>query len=124
MLREQTLTQEILGSAIEVHRTLGPGLLETAYETALCQELSLRGIPFARQVELPLTYKGIALGTTFRMDLVISDAVVVEIKAVEQPIPVHECQLRTYLRLSGHRVGLLINFNVPFLRDGIIRRVL
>lgn len=124
MLREQTLTQDILGAAIEVHRTLGPGLLESAYETALCQELSLRSIPFQRQVELPLKYKGIALGTPFRMDLVISDAVVVEIKAIEQHIPVHECQLRTYLRLSGHRVGLLINFNVPFLRDGIIRRVL
>jgi GxxExxY protein len=124
MLLQTTVTKEILGAALEVHRTLGPGLLESVYEQALCHELSLRSIPFQHQVELPVHYKGQLLGTTLRMDLVVADAVIVEIKAVEQQLSIHTSQLLTYLRLSGYRVGLLINFNVPLLRNGILRRVL
>lgn len=124
MLLENKLTQEIIGAAIEVHRTLGPGLLESAYELALCHEFRLRSIPFRRQVELPVSYKGVSLGPSLRMDLVVRDAVVVEVKAVEERSPVHASQLLTYLRLSGYRVGLLINFNVPVLKTGILRRVL
>ena len=123
MWHEKTLTHDILGAAIEVHRTLGPGLLESAYEQALCQELRLRDVAFRRQVDLPVQYKGVALGSHYRLDLLVRDAVIVEVKAVEQPLPVHVSQLLTYLRLSGYHVGLLINFNVPVLRNGIIRRV-
>ena len=124
MLREETLTQEILAAAIEVHRVLGPGLLELAYEHALCHELHLRNIAFQSQVDLEITYKGVALGSTLRMDLLVRDTVIVEIKSAEHILPVHAAQLLTYLRLSGHAVGLLINFNVPVLRNGIVRRVL
>jgi GxxExxY protein len=124
MLIDRQLTQEIIGAAIEVHRTLGPGLLESAYEHALCHELTLRSVAFRRQVDLPISYKGVALGSHLRMDLLVADAVIVEVKSVEQPLPIHAAQLLTYLRLSGYRVGLLINFNVRFLRDGITRRVI
>ena len=124
MLREEALTREILGAAIEVHRVFGPGLLESAYETALCHELHARGITFQRQVDLPIKYKGVALESTFRMDLLVRNTVIVELKSVEKTLPVHASQLLTYLRLSGYTVGLLINFNVPNLRNGIIRRVL
>jgi len=124
MLHEKKLTQEIIGAAIEVHRTLGPGLLESAYEHALCHELALRAISFRRQKELPVSYKGVSLGISLRMDLVVADTAIVEIKAVEQHLPIHTSQLLTYLRMSGYRVGLLINFNVPVLRNGIVRRVL
>ncbi len=124
MLLAQPLTNEIIGAAIEVHRTLGPGLLESIYEQALCQELALRSIPHRRQVEVPIRYKGIELEGTLRMDLIVRDRVVVEIKAVEQQLPIHASQLLTYLRISGHRVGLLINFNVTVLKNGILRRVL
>lgn len=123
MLLEKTLTEEIIGAAIEVHRTLGPGLLESAYEHALCHELSLRSIAFQRQVELSISYKGVSIGPSLRMDLLVSDAVIVEIKAVEHSLPIHTSQLLTYLRLSGYRVGLLINFNVPILKNGIVRKV-
>ena len=109
---------------MEVHKHLGPGLLESAYEECLCRELSLRGIPFQRQVELPVEYKGIRLNVGYRMDLVVKDSLVVELKAVEKLEPIHEAQLLTYLRLSGMRIGLLINFNVPVLKDGIKRFVL
>lgn len=124
MLLDKTLTKEIIGAAIDVHRTLGPGLLESVYEQALCHELSLRSIPFKQQVELPISYKGAVLGSSLRMDLLVADAVIVEVKAVEQQLPVHASQLLTYLRLSGYRVGLLINFNVTVLRNGILRRIL
>lgn len=124
MLMAKTLTNEIIGAAIEVHRTLGAGLLESIYEQALCQELSLRSIPHRRQVELPVRYKGIDLEGTLRIDLLVANHVVVELKAVEHQLPIHACQLLTYLRISGYRVGLLINFNVPVLRNGILRRVL
>jgi GxxExxY protein len=121
---EEDLTQGIIGAAIEVHRALGPGLLESVYEECLCHELNLRGIAFERQVALPLTYKGVRLECGYRLDLVVEGKVVVEVKAADVLIPVYEAQLLSYLRLSGKRVGLLINFHAPVLKDGIIRRVL
>lgn len=118
------LTREIIAAAIEVHRALGPGLLENAYEECLCHELHLRGFGFRRQVNLPVTYKDVRLDCGYRLDLVVDDKVVVELKAAESILPVYEAQLLTYLRLSGLRVGLLINFGAPALRRGaIIRRI-
>lgn len=124
VLLQEELTHSIIEAAIEVHRTLGPGLLESTYQSCLCRELSLRGIAFRKQVELPVTYKGILLDCGYRLDVVIEDTVIVEIKCVETVLPVHEAQLITYLKLSKKRVGLLINFQVELLKDGIIRRVL
>ncbi len=118
------LTQQIIGAAIEVHRALGPGLLESAYETCLCHELSLRQIPFDRQKQLPVVYKGVEIECGYRLDLLVADTVVVELKAVEQLLPVHQAQVLSYLRLGGWEVGLLINFHVPVLRQGIRRIVL
>src|SRR5579884_3209968 len=113
-------TSPIIGAALEVHRQLGPGLLESAYEECLCHEFELRNIQFRRQVELPVIYKGLKLDCGYRVDLIIDDQVVVELKSIEHLLPVHEAQLLTYLRLTGKRVGLLINFNVPLLMHGII----
>ena len=118
------LTYEIIGAAIEVHRTLGPGLLESSYRECLCRELSLRGIQFKREWGLPMRYKGIQLDCGYRLDVLVADLVVVEIKAVEALAPIHDAQLLTYLRLGGWRVGVLINFNVVVLKDGIRRRIL
>jgi GxxExxY protein len=118
------LTYEVIGAAIEVHRTLGPGLLESAYRECLCRELSLRQFEFQREHGLPLNYKGIQLGCGYRLDVLVADVVVVEIKAVEVLAPIHEAQLLTYLRLGGWKIGLLINFNVVVLKDGIRRLVL
>ncbi len=118
------LTREIIGAAIEVHRHLGPGLLESAYVKCLTRELCLKKIPFKREWPLPVIYKGIRLDCTYRLDLLVGDAVVVEIKSVEALTPIHEAQLLTYLKLGGWQVGLLINFNVEVLRTGIHRRVL
>jgi len=123
-LIERELTQSILGAAIDVHRSLGPGLLESAYEECLCHDLGLRRLRFERQVPLPLNYKGIVLECGYRLDVVVEDKVILELKAIEQLLPVHEAQLMTYLRLTGKPIGLLINFNVSTLRKGIIRRVL
>ena len=117
-------TSPIIGAAIEVHRNLGPGLLESAYEECLCHELHLLGIDFKRQVALPLLYKGLKLDCGYKLDLIVRDEVILELKAIEKLLPIHEAQLLTYLRLTGKRVGLLINFNVPLLTQGIIRRVL
>ena len=117
-------TSPIIGAAIEVHRNLGPGLLESAYEECLCHELRLLGIDFKRQVALPLLYKGLKLDCGYKLDLIVRDEVILELKAIEKLLPIHEAQLLTYLRLTGKRVGLLINFNVPLLTQGIIRRVL
>jgi len=117
-------TGAIIAAAIEVHRALGPGLLESVYEECLCRELELRGIPFARQAPIPVEYKGVRSECGYRIDVLVQDEVVVEIKAVEAIHPVHEAQLQTYMKLSGKRVGLLINFCVPVLKDGIVRRVL
>ena len=124
MLLAEKLTEQIIGAAIEVHRHLGPGMLESAYEQCLCHEPSLRGLVFQRQVEMPVTYKGIKLGCGYRIDLLVEGTVVVELKAVEGLEAVHEAQLMTYMRAGPFRVGLLINFNVPVLRDGLVRRVL
>jgi GxxExxY protein len=123
-MKVNQITKAIIGAAIEVHRALGPGLLESAYEECLCRELSLRGIPFERQRPLPVEYKGLRLDCGYRLDLLVADTVVVEIKAVESLLPIHEAQLLTYLKLGGWKVGLLINFNVPVLKRGIRRRVL
>ena len=117
-------TSPIVGAAIEVHRVLGPGLLESAYEECLCHELHLRGLIFERQVDLRVSYKGLQLDCGYKMDLVVDQQVVLELKCVEKTLPIHEAQLLTYLKLSGKRVGLLINFNVPLLTQGIVRRVL
>ena len=124
MLVDEALTEQIIGAAIEVHRQIGPGLLESSYQVCFCRELELRRIPFRRQVELPVVYKGVRLDAGYRIDVVVADRVIVELKSVEKILPVHEAQLLTYLRLSGLRVGFLINFNVPVLKDGIVRRVL
>ncbi len=118
------MTQEIIGAAIEVHRALGPGLLESTDEECLCHELNLRGLPFERQQSLPVRYKGAALSTGYRTDLVVANRVVVELKAVDELSPLHEAQLLTYLRLGGWPTGLLINFNVIRLQTGIIRKVM
>ncbi|MGH9665963.1 MAG: GxxExxY protein [Bryobacteraceae bacterium] len=107
-----------------MHRNLGPGLLESAYEECLCHELHLRSLDCKRQVPLPLQYKGLKLDCGYKIDLIVQDEVVLELKAVERLLPIHEAQLLTYLKLTGKRVGLLINFNVPLLTQGIIRRVL
>ncbi len=119
------ITQAVIGAAIiEVHRALGPGLLESAYEECLCRELELRQRPFERQRALPVEYKGRRLECGYRLDLLVGDAVVVEIKAVEALLPTQEAQLLSYLRLGGWQVGLLLNFNGPVLTQGIRRRVL
>ena len=123
-LLEKELTDRIIGAAIEVHKILGPGLLESAYQVCMEHESTLRNIPFERLVDLPLNYKGIDLDSGYQIDLVYDKRVIVELKAVERVIPVHEAQLLTYMRLTGVRVGLLINFNVPVVKDGIYRRVL
>jgi GxxExxY protein len=117
-------TSPIIGAAIEVHRHLGPGLLESSYEECLCHELHLRGMEFKRQIELPVIYKGLSLDCGYRIDLMVQDEVILELKSVEKLLPVHQAQLLTYMRLAGRRVGLLINFNVPLLTQGIVRRVL
>ena len=114
----------IIGAAIEVHRHLGPGLLESAYEECLCHELKLRGLDFKRQIDLPLMYKGLSLDCGYRIDLVVQDEVILELKSVEKLLAVHQAQLLTYMRLARKKVGLLINFNSPLLTQGIIRRVL
>ena len=122
-VKENELASTIIGAAIEVHRQLGPGLLESAYEAALSHELQLRRVPVLRQVSLPVFFKGIELPDAYRLDLLVDGAVIVEIKAVDHVIAVHQVQLLTYLRLSRLRLGLLLNFNVRQVRDGITRLV-
>ncbi|MBW7932879.1 MAG: GxxExxY protein [Gemmatimonadaceae bacterium] len=117
------LTDRVIGAAIEVHRTLGPGLLESVYTTAMEHELIARDIDVASEIYLPLTYKGATLNGRLRIDLLIEGDLVVELKAVDALLPVHHAQLLTYLRLGGFSRGLLINFNVPLLIDGIRRLV-
>lgn len=119
--RLKQLTEKIIGCAINVHRVLGPGLLESAYEECLCYELSTLGINFARQVALPIVYKDVKLDCGYRMDLVVEETVIIEIKAVERIIPVFEAQLLSYLKLARKPIGLLINFHVPVLKHGIKR---
>ncbi|MCX7381302.1 MAG: GxxExxY protein [Alphaproteobacteria bacterium] len=115
------LSERVIGLAIEVHRHLGPGLLESVYEECLCHELHLSGIPFARQVALPIIYKGTTLDAGYKLDIVIEDMLIIELKSVERLLPIHEAQLLTYLRLSGIGVGLLMNFNAAALKNGLRR---
>ena len=121
--QENDISGRIIGAAIEVHKHLGPGLLESAYEECLCRELDLRGIDFKRQVPLPLSYKGLKLDCGYRLDLLVEDKVIVELKTVEAIAPIHEAQILTYLKLRDIRLGLIINFNVPLLVEGIRRLV-
>ena len=118
------LTNEVIGLAIEVHRGLGPGLLESAYEECLCYELKTHEVPFRRQVRVPVVYKSVKLDCGYRMDIVVDEKLVVELKTVERLLPLHDAQLLTYLKLSGIRTGLLMNFNTPVLKNGIRRLVL
>jgi GxxExxY protein len=118
------LTERIIGFAIEVHRQLGPGLLESAYEECLCYELRQGGLAFRQQVSLPVMYKAIRLDCGYRIDIIVEEKVILELKTVERLLPVHDAQLLTYLKLSGVRIGLLLNFNSPVLKDGIRRMVL
>jgi GxxExxY protein len=121
---EQELTGSIINASIKVHRALGPGLLESAYQLCLQRELEMQGIAFQSQLSLPVVYHDLKLDVGYRIDLLVENRVIVELKAVEHLEKVHEAQLLTYLRMSGKRVGLLINFNTPRLRDGIIRRIM
>jgi GxxExxY protein len=121
--RANALSREVIGAAIEVHRHLGPGLLESAYEVALRRELELREIPHQFQVPLPVEYKGVPLDCAYRLDVVVGGILVVELKSVDKLEPIHTAQLLTYLRLSNLWLGLLINFNVPVLREGVRRVV-
>ncbi len=115
------LTGRIIGAAIEIHKALGPGLLESAYEECLCHEFGLTQIHYKRQHALPVEYKGVKLDCGYRIDLLVEDLVILELKSVESLDPIHEAQLLTYLKLTGLKVGLLINFNVPVLKKGIRR---
>ena len=124
MLPGDALTRHIIGMAIEVHRQCGPGLLESAYEDCLCMELEHDGIPHERQLSLPILYKNRRIGSAFRADIVVAREVILELKSVEHLLPVHQAQLLTYLRMSGYRVGLLMNFNTSRLKDGLRRFVI
>jgi GxxExxY protein len=124
MLIAEQLTEQIIGSAMEVHCEVGAGLLESAYCAFLAREFDLRGIKYRREVALPAEYKGVRVECGYRIDFIVEEQVIVEVKAVEKLIPVFSAQLMTYLKLTRMKVGLLLNFNVPTLKDGIIRRVL
>ncbi|HUT69104.1 MAG TPA: GxxExxY protein [Desulfatiglandales bacterium] len=117
------LSSKIIGAAIEVHKKLGPGLLESVYEECICYELSLRGISFERQKPLPVVYKGKKLDCGYRLDIVVENAIILELKSCEKIEPIHRAQLLTYLKLSDLNLGLLLNFNTPVMRDGIVRIV-
>lgn len=123
-MRVNEITHSVIGAAIEVHRSLGPGLLESAYHRCLARELETRGIPFHFEYPLPLEYKGLRLECGYRVDLLVESQVPIEVKSIEAFAPIHDAQLLTYLRLGGWKVGLLINFNVVVLKDGIRRKVL
>jgi len=121
--REDQITDRVIGCAIEVHRNLGPGLLESAYERCLCHEIRQSGLKCQTQVALPIHYKGLELDCGYRLDLLVEESVILEIKAIERLLPIHEAQLLTYLKLTGYKVGLLLNFNVPVLKEGLHRIV-
>jgi GxxExxY protein len=118
------ITEAVIGAAIEVHRSLGPGLLESTYEECLCYELKQRDVDFKRQYDLPIKYKEVCLNCGYKLDLLVEDAVVVELKSVEKLLPIHDAQLLSYLRSGDWKVGLLINFNVPVLKRGIRRKLI
>ncbi len=122
-MRDKELSHAIIGAAIEIHRCLGPGLLEAVYEECLAREFALRMIPFERQKPIPLVYKDLKLECGYRLDFLVSGRIVLEVKSIESIAPIHESVMLTYLRLSGSPLGLLINFNVPILKDGIRRFV-
>jgi GxxExxY protein len=124
MLLHKELSEKIIGCCIEVHRELGPGLLEGIYEAALGEELRMAGIAHQRQLPLPVVYKGIDLGMDYRIDVMVESEIVLELKSVEKSLPLHEAQLMTYLKLSRRKLGFLLNFNVPLMKEGITRRVM
>ncbi|WP_328823227.1 GxxExxY protein [Undibacterium crateris] len=119
--QSKALSEKVIGAAIEVHRHLGPGLLESAYESCLCHELFLRNLRFQRQVPLHIEYKTVLIDAAYKLDIVVENSLVLELKAAEALMPLHQAQLLTYLKLSGIKTGLLINFMVPVLKDGIKR---
>jgi GxxExxY protein len=121
MLDINKLTRDVIGAAVEVHKVLGPGLLESAYEECLCHELRLRNIAYERQKEIPIAYKGIKLDCGYRLDIMVASKLILELKSCNSLEPVHKAQLLTYLKLTGIKIGLLINFNVPLLKQGIKR---
>jgi GxxExxY protein len=123
-MSQNALTSRIIAAAIEVHKTTGPGLLESAYEECFCHELTLCGIPYKRQSSIPMEYKGIHLECGYRLDLIVDNTVVVELKACDALMPIHEAQLLTYMRLGHWKLGLLINFNTLLLKDGVRRLIL
>jgi GxxExxY protein len=123
-LIHSSLTREIIGSAIEVHKELGPGLPESACEECLSHEFNIRGLKFQRQLIVPVTYKGTALDCSYRIDLLVENSVIIELKSIECILPIHGAQLITYMKLLHKAAGLLINFNVPLLKQGILRKVL
>lgn len=118
------LTDKVIGLAIEVHKVLGPGLLESAYQECLCHELSVNGLAYERQVPLPINYKDVRLDCGYRVDIIVERTLLLELKAIETLLPVHKAQLLTYMRLAGIKVGFLMNFNVPVLKNGLVRMVL
>ncbi|MFI4989075.1 MAG: GxxExxY protein [Alphaproteobacteria bacterium] len=117
----EAVARNVVDAALKVHRALGPGLLESVYEACLCHELGKRGVRYERQLTVPIRYDDITIDSGLRLDLAIENVLIVELKAVEQTLPLHQAQLLTYLKLTGVRLGLLINFNVPLLKDGIRR---
>ena len=123
MTNMNQLSSKIIGAAIEVHKTLEPGLLESAYEECLCHELNIQGLLFEKQKPLTIYYKGKKLDCGYRLDIVVEKAVIIELKSCEKVEPIHKAQLLTYLKLSGLNLGLILNFNVPLMRDGIVRIV-
>lgn len=117
------LSSKIIGAAIEVHKCLGPGLLESAYEECLCHELNIQGLSFEKQKALSIDYKGKKLDCGYRLDIVVENTIIIELKSCEKIEPIHKAQLLTYLKLSGLNLGIILNFNVPVLKDGIVRIV-
>jgi GxxExxY protein len=124
MLVSEELTEKVIGALIEVHKHTGPGLLESTYQHCLYHELTLRGLRFDHEVKLPVVYKGVRIDCGYRLDVVVQKALIVELKSVDKVIPIHEAQLLTHMKLGGYRVGLLANFNVKLMIDGITRRVI
>ena len=124
MLKEKELSGKIISCAIEVHKALGPGLLESIYEECFCYELKLHNLKFKRQVSIPLNYKGLQLNAEHRIDVIVERFVIIELKAVKNILPVHEAQLLSYMKLANISIGLLLNFNEAILKNGIIRRVI
>ena len=123
MMDINELSNKIIGAAIEVHKALGPGLLESAYEECICHEIGLAGLSYERQKSLPLVYRGLKLDCGYRLDVVVEKAIILELKSCEAIEPIHKAQLLTYLKLSGLSLGLILNFNVPLMRDGVVRVV-